>query len=232
MAKTLRDKAGKYAGSVGDGKTSVPTSSPVKASPTPLEAAESLPKTVDLDTAHSKLRAAETAPVAPHMSLDEKRRARAREQGLVTPVTCKRCRGTGNVTARRAHYGVTGLCFKCDGLGLEEGDPAQIRANRAAAKEAKRIAEEKQAIRGAAYQRMRDELPSFVPFRDEETTPGFHTVQGGLWALEELEPERIDAAYVSINSGHSRVYLMLHEYFKANAAEVHARVEARRHEWM
>ena len=49
---------------------------------------------------------------------------------FVTPIDCRRCRGTGSVPSRVVHAGFPGCCFKCDGRGIVEGDPAAIAAAR------------------------------------------------------------------------------------------------------
>jgi hypothetical protein len=48
------------------------------------------------------------------------------------PHECTRCGGTGMTTHVRAHYGVPGLCFDCNGNGKRE---AQVNAIQAAKRE-------------------------------------------------------------------------------------------------
>ena len=59
---------------------------------------------------------------------------------------CTRCNGTGYKNCARAHYGVPGLCFDCDGAGTRE---AQLE-NQAAARARKAQQE--------AYQRALDDI--------------------------------------------------------------------------
>lgn len=60
--------------------------------------------------------------------------------------TCKRCNGTGNKQTAVAHLGVAGLCFACDGSGMQKFvDAAIVTADRAAAR-AKHVAQVEKEI--------------------------------------------------------------------------------------
>lgn len=41
---------------------------------------------------------------------------------------CHRCGGKGLFTFRRTHLGVPGLCFRCDGTGVEPDTDAYVKA--------------------------------------------------------------------------------------------------------
>ena len=49
--------------------------------------------------------------------------------------TCKRCSGTGRKSTAVAHLGVAGLCFACDGSGVQKFvDAVTVTADRVAAR--------------------------------------------------------------------------------------------------
>jgi hypothetical protein len=132
----------------------------------------------------------------------------AEAPALVKPVTCRRCKGTGVVSelTRRAHLGVPGLCFKCDGSGKVEGDRETLRRQ----KEEAAAAEARWAI-----------AVEFFRAHPQE-------VRWGYDVLEVLEPERARKAIASIEAGHAGVAAALVAYFEANSERAWAQLNARR----
>ena len=112
---------------------------------------------------------------------------------LVAPKTCSRCKGEGLVSAsvRRTHFGVPGLCFKCNGVGQVEGDRATL-----AAQKAERLAAE------ARWSIAID----WFQTQDADVRRGFDL-------LEALEPERAQKALRSIEAGHPGVAAALLVYY-------------------
>jgi len=94
-------------------------------------------------------------------------------EGLVLPLVCGRCRGTGNVEARRVHLGAPGTCFECDGRRFVEGD-----ANTLAAAEAARSAHTDREHTYRAWERR-------VATENRDA-------RNGAWALMNREPERFE----------------------------------------
>lgn len=127
---------------------------------------------------------------------------------LVKPKTCSRCKGTGLVSnlVRRGHLGVPGLCFKCNGDGVVEGD----RATLAAAKAADAAWHARWAVVVAWF----------------ATQP--QAVRDGYNVLEVLEFERTEAAQASIAAGHPGVAAALADYGVANGARCWELLNARR----
>lgn len=119
---------------------------------------------------------------------------------LVKPIKCRRCRGTGNVEARRVHLGVPGLCFTCDGRGRVEGDKETLRI----AKEES----ERRIARGRAYDLW------------ERTTST--DARNGAWALLRLEPVRFEKLVDSIVAGDPRVEPALIAYLREAEAKLAA----------
>lgn len=116
---------------------------------------------------------------------------------LVTPAECPRCGGSGKVIARRAHFGVPGLCFTCDGSGKVESDPDTLAAQRA---EAARV--------------RRDQLAAAAPrdayARWAATAP--HEARQASVLLETNDPARFAKLLDSIVAGHPGVVPALLAY--------------------
>lgn len=125
---------------------------------------------------------------------------------LVAPKTCSRCSGTGLVsdTVRRAHLGVPGLCFKCNGSGQVEGDKATLAAQKAEAEAAERAADRVRQATQIVWDATR-----FV-----EGSPA-KMAWFGLQHLMAAEPDRHAKAVESILAGHPTVIQALHDYWKA-----------------
>lgn len=120
---------------------------------------------------------------------------------LVKPVTCKRCKGSGNVQARRVHLGIPGTCFDCDGRGRVEGDAATLAAREAARME--RVAE----------------WEAWKVWEAEHKAAGAADVLEGARALEALEPARYTKLRTAIRAGHPGVDAALLTYLaQAKAA--------------
>jgi len=124
---------------------------------------------------------------------------------LVKPVTCKRCKGSGNVQARRVHLGVPGTCFDCDGRGRVEGDAATLAAREA--ERAEHVAEWR----------------SFRAWEAERKAAGAVDVLEGARALEALEPARFEKLLKSIRAGHPGVDAALLAYLDQAKADLAAR---------
>ena len=102
---------------------------------------------------------------------------------FVRPVTCRRCKGAGGGDGWRPQGGV---CFRCDGLGIVEGDRATIAARKAAEAERKAF---------------------WSAVGDYSTLAYF-----GLTLLTNTEPERAVKAQASWVAGRTDVMDALVEY--------------------
>lgn len=96
---------------------------------------------------------------------------------LVVPEDCPRCGGSGKVIARRAHHGVPGLCFRCEGAGQVETDPVTL-----AAQEAERV---------RAIAKQKADNDRYNAWRTFEFDAPFAAVCAAH-ALRDREPQRFE----------------------------------------
>ena len=105
---------------------------------------------------------------------------------LVKPIKCRRCKGTGEFGPSYVDFGI---CKRCSGSGVEEGDKATLQA-------AKKFVEDYRA----AYQ--------LVQVASWDALMGFRK-------LEVDDPARFRKALASVLAGHPKVMEALAAYAHA-----------------
>lgn len=117
---------------------------------------------------------------------------------LVTPKTCRKCKGSGTYTYAS---GMIGTCGSCVGAGQVESDKATIAAYKARVAEGHRLYPLIKALAETA--------PIFQ-------RPSVCLASDGLYLLQANDPARHAKAVASIEAGHPGVVKALGEYFLAN----------------
>ncbi len=94
----------------------------------------------------------------------------------MTKTTCSRCKGTGTRNCARAHLGVPGLCFDCNG----DGTKATQLATKAAEKESKRLNAIQLAVSAKIWEVREANGGSAIPPRERrhEVYKVFENVRG------------------------------------------------------
>lgn len=116
---------------------------------------------------------------------------------LVTPKTCRKCKGSGTYTRSS---GMVDSCSCCLGAGVVEGDRATIAARKA---------------RQAEHDRVYGSLRALA---QASPTTAYMTsmASDGLYLLQANEPERAAKAIASIEASHPKVIRALAEYYTAS----------------
>lgn len=105
---------------------------------------------------------------------------------LVKPIKCRRCKGTGEFGPSYVDFGI---CKRCNGAGVEEGDRATLQAAKA------RVEAHKTAAALVWQAGQADRL-----------------VWVGWCQLEQDDAERFAKAIASVLAGHPAVYSALAAY--------------------
>jgi hypothetical protein len=118
----------------------------------------------------------------------------AARNGLTTPITCRRCSGTGFIENTRMVYaGFPGTCFACAGHGVVEGDRVTIAAAKARA----------EAVRAIITWAIDTAIERGMP-RHRALTLSY-----GIDHLATHAPQRYEAALDSYRNNHPHLFVAL-----------------------